>query len=149
MKFAALLIITVLLPCHVAEYAGVDVCDGVAGQVECPQLREAGEGGRHAAQLVGGEVEVGERGQRRQRGRGQRQQAAGGQPELRRTCGLSYSAVKYQRIIFKMTVAVRSVYWKCQCQYNVFEAARGRLTLLTGEGSTIYVQTRETNVAVM
>ena len=55
---------TTLLPCHVAEYAGVDVCDGVAAQVECPQLREAGEGGRHAAQLVGGEVKVGQRGQR-------------------------------------------------------------------------------------
>ena len=90
---------TTLLPCHVAEYAGVDVCDGVAGQVQSPQLREAGEGGRHAAQLVGGEVEVGERGQRRQRGRGQRQQPAGGQPELRRTCGVSNSVIKYQRII--------------------------------------------------
>ena len=56
--FAALLI-TILLPCHVAEYAGVDVCDGVAGQVQSPQLREAGEGPGHKAQLVGGEVEVG------------------------------------------------------------------------------------------
>ena len=82
--FAALLI-TILLPCHVAEYAGVDVCDGVAGQVQSPQLREAGEGPGHKAQLVGGEVEVGQRGQRRQRGRGQRQQSAGGQPELRRS----------------------------------------------------------------
>ena len=92
---------TTLLPCHVAEYAGVDVCDGVAGKVECPQLREAGEGGRHAAQLVGGEVEVGERGQRRQRGWGQRQQPAGGQPELRRTSLINNDVIKYQRIIFK------------------------------------------------
>ena len=116
---------TTLLPCHVAEYAGVDVCDGVAGQVECPQLREAGEGGRHAAQLVGGEVEVGERGQRRQRGRGQRQQPAGGQPELRRTGGVSNDVNKCQRIILKMTVAVLKSGRpkKCQCQYNVFEAA--------------------------
>ena len=143
--FAALLI-TTLLPCHVAEYAGVDVCDGVAGQVQSPQLCEAGEGPGHKAQLVGGEVEVGERGQRRQRGRGQRQQPAGGQPELRRTCGVSNSVIKYQRMI--LTVAVRSVVSsECQSRFNVFKAAiRGRLT---GAGSTIYVRTRETHVAVM
>ena len=104
-----LYLLLLILPCHVAEYAGVDVCDGVAGQVECPQLREAGEGGRHAAQLVGGEVEVGERGQRRQRGRGQRQQATGGQPELRRTGGVSNDVNKCQRIILKMTVSIQRI----------------------------------------
>ena len=79
-----------------AEYAGVDVCDGVAGQVECPQLRGAADGPRHAAQLVGGEVEVGERGQRRQRGRGQRQQPAGGQPELRTSLVVNNDVNKYK-----------------------------------------------------
>ena len=49
-------------PCHVLEQAGVDVADGIVGEVEAPELGEAAEGPGHAVQEVGGQVQVREAG---------------------------------------------------------------------------------------
>ena len=66
------------------EQAGVDVTDGVVGEVEASKHGEAAEGPGHAVQEVGGQVQVREAGgQAPEAARTQGQEAGGGERQLK------------------------------------------------------------------